>query len=362
VILIVDFTCMREESHSWDSLVKFQEEIQALHVTPTFICIPRSVVFDQKKNSYLKFLEINPFIDLLSGNSNVMNIFQFTKRTTKIFFEIGRLLRDQEVKKLVWVNADTSSLLACNLYSFLYRNTTYHLRFIGWPEFWAPFNSRLLKLLVKIADKRKNIHLAFETSSLKTFLGSSGTVVPYPLSQSRENENKKCHIFLVGSARQEKGFDQMPTFAESLAKHLPEYKLILQQSTTPWVGYSNTLERLNRLENVVVLPAFLEREDLDSVLHSTAITILPYEPSSYKLRGSAALFESVENNIPVVAYSGVGFASDIERFHLGLVALSQNDLLRCVRQLTSSSVKAMGFEPYRNYSIFQLKIWINYLK
>ncbi len=352
---------MREESHSWDSLVKFQKEIQALHEVPTFICIPKSVVFEQKKNSRLKFLEINPFIDLLSGNSNVMNFSQFTKATTKIFFEIRRLLRGQEVKKLVWVNADASSLLVCNLFSILQRNTTYHLRFIGWPEFWAPFDSRLLKFLVKLADKRKNIHLAFETSSLKAFLGSTGTVVPYPLSQSSENKNKKCQIFLVGSARREKGFDQMPAFAESLAKHLPQYKLILQQSTTPWAGYSDTLERLNSLENVVVLPAFLERDELDSVLYSTAITILPYESSSYKLRGSAALFESVENNIPVVAYSDVGFASDIVRFHLGLVAQGQNDLMRCVRQMTSSSVNEMGFNPYRIYSIFQLKIWINEL-
>ena len=118
MILIIDFTCAREESHSWDSLVKFQEEIQGFLRVPTLICIPRSAAFEQKQHNHLKLLDINPFKDLLSGELNSMNFSQFIRATMEVFREIRRLLQNQNIRKLVWVNADASSLLVCYLFYY----------------------------------------------------------------------------------------------------------------------------------------------------------------------------------------------------------------------------------------------------
>jgi hypothetical protein len=147
-------------------------------------------------------------------------------------------------------------------------------------------------------------------------------------------------------------------FAKELAVALPDFKLVLQESVDPWLDYDYDLSNLKSLSNVEILPSYIDRHKLDEIVKSASFTILPYDVNIYWIRGSAAMFESIENRKPVIALRGFSLSSDISDFYLGQIAKDAKDMVNCIKSLTSSRNVNLGFEAFANYSENQIRSWV----
>ena len=360
VILLFDYTCVRKESHNWDSLLKFRNAIMKQTNSVVAVCVPSNAPFSNTDLVEVYPLDSNLFENQLSGRAHNLGIFEFLKSAFFIYRTTKLLIAQKKPSKLIWVNAEAASLLAGFFLSLVSRKTKFYFRFIGWTEFWTPLSPALLKFIFKVSCSRRNISIAFETSKLNEHFGSIGRVVPYPITlKSRFGLDPKKNILLLGSARQEKGFNEMFEFARDLLESLPNYTLTLQEAITPWADYAKSLDKLSSLTNVNIAPAFLERSELETMINECALVILPYDRDQYALKGSASLFEAVESRKPVIAYRDCGFSLDVEYFYLGLLADNVSDLVLQVQSLENSKIKNFGFESYALHSIESLRKWIN---
>jgi glycosyltransferase involved in cell wall biosynthesis len=360
VILLIDYTCVRKESHNWDSLLKFRDEILRQTDNEVVVCIPSETPFPNTNEREVYPLSCNPFERQLSGRSHSLGIFEFFKSAFVVYRTTKLLITQKKPSKLIWVNAEAPSLLAGIFLSITRRETRFYFRFIGWTEFWTPLDPVLLRFIFRVSRLRKNISLAYETKKLNDHFGGYGTVVPYPITlKSRTNPVPKRNILLLGSARQEKGFNEMVEFAKGLKETLPDYTLTLQEAVTPWENYSTTLDELSSLANVILAPAYLERLKLNAMINECRLIILPYDRGQYALKGSASLFEAVELRKPVIAYRDCGFSDDVEYFYLGLLADNVSDLVLRVQFLENSKIKNFGFDNYALHSNDSLRKWMS---
>jgi glycosyltransferase involved in cell wall biosynthesis len=358
--LLMDFTCTRKESHSYDSLLRFQRALIKLGHENVIVCIPRGSVFTNKPSQSIHSLDVTLFKKQLSGEAKKMGWIEFLYSTFMIFRTIRKVVYKFNPAQLIWPNAEGSSLFAGLLISCFQKDRKFYFRFIGWTEFWTPSRNITLKLLIFLASFRKNIFLAFETEPLKTFLNGQGTVVPYPIEISKGSYERQIKtILLLGSARREKGFESMFVFAEQLLEALPEFKLVLQESVSPWNGYEMEFNKLQQIPNVILLPAYIDRSQVDDLIRKCTYTILPYDSNNYRIRGSAAMFESIENRKPVIALDGCSFSADIRDLNLGLVAKNIGDMVRCIKTLNNTRNVNFGFIEYANLSETQLRAWVN---
>lgn len=360
VTLLMDFTCTRKESHSWDSLLRFQRALIKLGHEDLTVCIPRGSVFTSKASRNIHSLDVSLFKKQLSGEAKKMNWLEFLYSTFMIFRATRKVINNFNPAQLIWPNTEGSSLFAGLLISCFQNDRKFYFRFIGWTEFWTPSRNFTIKLLIFLARFRKNIYLAFETEPLKTFLNGRGTVVPYPIEISKVSDGRQIKtILLLGSARKEKGFESMFVFAEKLLEALPDFRLVLQESVNSWSGYEMEITKLKKMTNVILLPAYIDRSQLDDLIRKCTYTILPYDSNNYRIKGSAAMFESIENRRPVVALDGCSFSADVREFNLGIVAKNIGDMIRCIKTLNNTRNVNFGFTEYANLSQAQLRAWVD---
>ena len=206
----------------------------------------------------------------------------------------------------------------------------------------------------------KNISLKHEvfteTESYRYFLEGKGIKVscsiPYPmlgmdnssrkleinrdifcLKEDYENLNSCVpNIGYLGSAREDKGYYDILEILEDL-NNIDGFKFNFfyqeMQSDTGMDSYGNSElsekiikynEKLRSLKNTIPLIPKLESQDLEIVLDKMDLFILPYKSETYKLRGSAMLYESLWRRKPLVCWDDLGFSSDVDKFSFGLTA------------------------------------------
>jgi len=169
--LLIDFTCARRESHSWDSLLRFQKSLKMIGAHDVTICIPQDNSFSDKHSSTVYSFEIKIFEKQLSGVSHKLTLLDFLFSTMKVYKALKRAINKFDPTNLVWPNAEGPSVLAGLVLSCFATNRNFYFRFIAWAEFWTPFRLSLIKFLIYLTKFRKNIFIAFETQPLNNFLG-----------------------------------------------------------------------------------------------------------------------------------------------------------------------------------------------
>ena len=107
--------------------------------------------------------------------------------------------------------------------------------------------------------------------------------------------------------------------------------------------------QLSRIPNCHLKDAYLPEDELKSMMSSSSIILMPYDKTTYKLRGSAILPESMSLGIPVVTYSGCGFSDDISRNHAGLLATSKIEIVAYLKLLAKSYLES----PSNSNSIYE---------
>jgi glycosyltransferase involved in cell wall biosynthesis len=147
-----------------------------------------------------------------------------------------------------------------------------------------------ISTLIRPEDK-----ISAETLSYSDFLSMEFNImvdfVPYPPIDYRFSEvsNRIENILFValGAAREDKGFDTLITWIDRITQNNPDARFVIQEASKKWKGYEENLQKLKDLDNVRMLPSFIEPDTQRELLSSSFAVLAPYDPKMYQFRGSA---------------------------------------------------------------------------
>lgn len=171
------------------------------------------------------------------------------------------------------------------------------------------------------------VQIGYETFPYQKYLQSRGFPnsnlywSPFPSQEMKLTQNTEdfFRIGFLGSAKERKGFELIPTILEAIAKEFSNFEFIVQEAAYPWREYSQAFEKLTDNPQVTLLPGELSDTQLTEYIASCNLIVLPYDPDSYALAASAILYHAADSHIPVMCPKGVGFAEEIEKFNVGIV-------------------------------------------
>jgi glycosyltransferase involved in cell wall biosynthesis len=216
----------------------------------------------------------------------------------------------------------------------------------------------------KISSSIRNAdRISAETITYSEFLshefGIKVEFVPYPPIDSRFNE-KQVRIdddlyVSLGSARKDKGFEVLPVWITQIAQVNPKAHFIIQKATKEWDGYNKTLEEISRLNNVRILPSYIDEKRQYEILAAANAFLAPYDQVIYQYRGSAFARRAMYLGKSICVTPGTSMFLDAERHNL---LFSQDFIVNeLVVSKDRSTFKAVGI-------ILQdeaIKIWKNFL-
>lgn len=190
------------------------------------------------------------------------------------------------------------------------------------------------KLIVK--DKKQKLHIGYETETVRidfsTLLPSDRLVwAPIPPSNQQiiDRDEDSCVLGFVGSARKNKGFEDIPEILQTLRDNNIDYSAIIQLANFEWPGYKETFKVLNEFPGKIdFLPGGCSEQELQDALKNLNFLVLPYQLENYRSAGSGLLYQAADLGIPILASAGVGFEWDLLTFGIG-------DVFRNYEQLPS---------------------------
>jgi len=380
-IFIFDVTAVVPYGHNYDSLLRVQKHFKNNH-EKVYIFVPVNLhkrenqeeedIFRNLPNMYFELHEIKPWTTRFNLIKKYVRfsyrIFWYFKNSIKIILllkKFDKKFKLDEQDKVIFMNSD---LLFTSLFLslFLKRKMSIHIRFINvFEHFYLPRIWSIKKLATKIKKSCLTyVQISAETSNYAEYLSQyfeDVMVLPYPLkinSTKRINPGRtKNRIGILGSARPDKGFEQLPNLINQIDPDR-ELKFFVQQSASPWgASYSNTLSLLKSFENVELLEGNLSRKNLDFYIKNIDVMLLPYWGHIYITRGSAMFFESVENLIPVVAPIDTAFGRDIREFKLGSTYFDATDIKYALSRALKLNGKKVFAQSCSNYEFNALMNW-----
>ena len=355
MIALVDFTCTRIDSHSGDSLIRFQEKILKFLDLETVIVVPKSDLFTP---SYPMLTIHTPYAKILAGKRDQLSILGFIRSIFITGFENFRVLRREDCQGLAFPQIDPGSLVSILILAKIYKKKKFFIRYIGWAEFWAPNSQKVLPYLAKELKKMENISLASETKALSNFLEVSTIEVPYPIEIIQQSGRVLNYLLMIGSPRLEKGYDKLTTIAQQLKESGSKTVLLVQETLSLDGRYKAIQNELRAFDNVQILPPFIARPQLNRYIDESFGVLLPYSKSSYRLRGSAALYEAIERSKIVFAFAWCGFEDQIIDFNLGAVLSNEFDLAPTLRGYKRLNTPMHHFSEFASYTRNQLSLWL----
>ena len=351
-ILIYDSTCILDHGHNYGALSSFSKHFKKLSkddIEVSVVICSKALNKDMEGWGFrLKHVWGFGGLDEIPDDPVKAAVDDLTNEINLL--EVGDII--------FFPNIDSVTLKAIDTIKNLINKKRIKLkiRLIGvmeneWPkEGYVGLNFELLK----------NISLSYEvfteTESYRYFLEEKGIRVscsiPYPMLEidnySRKLEINKdifcreadfinlnssiTNIGYLGSAREDKGYYDILEILKDLSnRNSFEFNFFYQemQSDTGMDSYGNSElsekilnynGQLRSLKNIIPLKPKLEAQDLEIVLNQMDIFILPYKSETYKLRGSAMLYECLWRRKPLVCWNDLGFSSDVDKFSFGFTS------------------------------------------
>ena len=225
-------------------------------------------------------------------------------------------------------------------------------------------NSLLVKHLQKkiaasIGEKDK---ISAETKIYSNFLSKAIRVevdfVPYPPVNVRFNEAqivRKSDLYVaLGAARKDKGFETLPAWIDHISRHNPNAYFVVQKASKKWHGYDEALKALSRLENVKLLPSYIDARSQHELLTSAYAVLAPYDPVSYQFRGSAFTRRAMYLGKLVCATPETSMSKDAEEQNLLIFPESLNSELsnleaHQVRQALGANLQIESIRAWRSF-------------
>lgn len=216
---------------------------------------------------------------------------------------------------------------------------------------------------------QSRLQICFEVQPYGQFLTTSGIdgsflawlPVP-PLLTDKDpktaKENDDFVIGFMGMAKKRKGFDKIPSIIAELKRLNWKVRVLCQETLFPWESFEVEREAIlaQRDENTEIqfLPANLAFDKLGDFISNCDYVFLPYD-QSYEKNGSAMLYLATDRNVAVACPTHVGFAKEVERFHIGVVYGNLHDLItKLLQGKNNEREQLIGFESYREERCAQI--------
>lgn len=201
------------------------------------------------------------------------------------------------------------------------------------------------------------IRIGFETLAYKSKLLESGipsdkicwapTPSHYRL-QRKQIEIKPLILGFLGSARPNKGFEDIPRLLQVLSNSGLSFQAIVQKAVYPWPEYNLTLEKLTKWKaSIKFIPENISQGELEELIAKVSILVMPYRVNDYIIAGSGLLFIASDYSVPVLATKGVAFEWDILTYSLGSVYSSEQEFIDKLAEISNSKI-TFDFSRY-NY-------------
>jgi hypothetical protein len=188
------------------------------------------------------------------------------------------------------------------------------------------------------------VSLSAETITLvdyvKKILGREVTFLPYPLSLPLEPVNWRDvkNLSSPGQGRADKGFFRLFPILRGLAKRGQLNHFALEvQDMRPSDKYfrARYSDMLRQVDGLVLHPARLRQAEIDDMYRRADIILMPYDPGTYALRGSAIYQEAISVGRLFVCSAGLGMSDLIARYENGVLADRDHDFSDRILQLAA---------------------------
>ena len=218
-------------------------------------------------------------------------------------------------------------------------------------------SKHLLFRKLRIMEKRGfRIRITSETINYRLFLAKYLKIVglcEYPSKSTKmiARKPKRTTIGILGSARPDKGFEQLRTIIPIIkASSLGEgVKFYVQESTFSWGAvYEEVMYSLNQFSSVKILPGYISEKEMNNLIKSCTALLLPYDADTYMFRGSAMLFDAADLGIPVIAPARTGMGTTIRHFGIGAVYSNLVEIPSAIRFISNINQK----ELYNRFKIY----------
>ena len=221
-------------------------------------------------------------------------------------------------------------------------------------------SSEIFKLICeKFPDK---LHLGFEVKRYETKLLEDGiskknifwAPMPHILRGPKAHADKELmhqpiSLGFLGSARPNKGFDDIPKILDSLKAKNIIFTALIQLPKFEWPEFRQTYNKLqkNHLNVVRFINSSISKEDLDRKISAVDLVVLPYRFHNYQLAGSGILFLAADYKVPVASTNNLAFCWDIERFKIGFTFEDASDFSAKLKYFSTTSLNS-NFEHYND--------------
>lgn len=183
-------------------------------------------------------------------------------------------------------------------------------------------------------DKNQKLYIGYETDTVRRefskYLPPDRLIwAPIPPAGQvvKRNPSKSCILGFIGSARENKGFDNIPEILQTLRENKVDFSAIIQLANFEWPRYKHTYKLLTEFEDYVTfLPGGCSENLLQESLRKVDLLVLPYRLENYRLAGSGLLYQAADLNVPILASAGVGFEWDLLNYSIGEVFQNYNEL------------------------------------
>ncbi len=145
--------------------------------------------------------------------------------------------------------------------------------------------------------------------------GIKTTLLPIAMrtAQAQPNPDGRARFGFFGYSKSEKGFHLLPEAIEICrARNLP-VDFVIQIQHSNWERETVEAERkLRRLSGIEIVDGVMGSAEYAQRTNAVDVTLLPYDPWRFGLRGSGLYTEAVAAGRPVIAARGIYAAAGIE--------------------------------------------------
>jgi hypothetical protein len=154
---------------------------------------------------------------------------------------------------------------------------------------------------------------------------------------------------ILGYPTQNKGVEFVQPLIQKVLILKPSINWIVQVQEFD----SFTLTSSN--ENLKILKGKISSELMHQSLMETDLLCLPYDSSAFALNASAMMYSSMDYLIPVLAFNGTAFASDINQFNCGVTVSGIDEMIEKLIKIDIQQIKTWAneckkYNAYRNMS------------
>jgi hypothetical protein len=181
------------------------------------------------------------------------------------------------------------------------------------------------KLKRKISNSlRYGDKISAETQIYSEFLsrefGFRVEFVPYPPIDVRFIEVQiasQSDLYVsLGASRRDKGFETLSIWIKQISQRNPLAQFVIQEANKKWHGYEKVIQGLSKLDNVKILPSYIDERSQYEILASAYAILAPYDQSTYRYRGSAFTRRAMYQGKLICVPLNTSMAQDAEMHNL----------------------------------------------